>query len=118
MFRIGTFVLFLSASVTLAQPPKPVPHAIKNARVVVSAEKTIPSATVLLRDGLITDVLEGDVPIPPDAVVIDGKGLTVYPGFIDAGSPRGFDATLKRSEGGPPAPEDLANDILAATKPD
>jgi imidazolonepropionase-like amidohydrolase len=118
MFRLGVATLLVFASVCLAQPPKPVPTAIKDARVVVSADKTLSKATVLLRNGLITDVIEGDAKVPADALVIDGSGLTVYPGFLDAGSPRGFDAALRRPAGPPPAPEDLAGDILAATKPD
>jgi imidazolonepropionase-like amidohydrolase len=118
MHRLAPLIILTLACHALAQPPKPTPHAIKNARVVVSADKTLANATVLLRDGLIVDVVEGELKIPPDAVVIDGKGLTVYPGFIDAGGTRGFDAALRRPEGGPPATEDLASDILAATKPD
>lgn len=117
MIRIALICLFV-ASLAFAQQQKPVPTAIKGARVVVSADKTLASATVILKDGVITDVVEGDAKIPPGALVIDGKGLTVYPGFLDAGSTRGFDPALRRSAGGPPAPEDLASDILAATKPD
>ena len=59
-----------------------------------------------------------DVAIPPDALVTDGKGLTVYAGFLDAGSARGFDAALRRSQTGAPAVEDMAADPLAATKAD
>src|SRR5689334_2084643 len=118
MYRTGLAVLLALATVASAQPLKPTPTAITNARVVVSADKTLARATVVLRDGLIADVIEGDAPVPPGALVIDGTGLTVYPGLIDCGSPRGFDAALRRSAGGPPAPEDLASDILAATKPD
>jgi hypothetical protein len=118
MHRTGLAVVLALASVSVAQPQKPVPTAITHARVVVSADKTIAKATVLLRDGLIADVIEGEAPVPPDALVIDGTGLTVYPGLIDAGSPRGFDASLRRSAGGPTVEEDLTSDILAATKPD
>src|SRR5215207_3246395 len=118
MYRTGLAVFLALASAAGAQPKKPVPTAITNARVVVSADKTLARATVVLRDGVIADVVEGDAPVPPDALVIDGTGLTVYPGLIDAGSPRGFDPALRRSAGGPPAPENLASDILAATKPD
>ena len=118
MLRLGTATLLVFASASLAQAPKPVPTAIKDARVVVSADKTLAKATVLLRGGLVTDVLEADAKVPADALVIDGSGLTVYPGFLDAGSPRGFDAALRRPSGPPPATEDLASDILAATKPD
>jgi len=118
MHRIAIVTGLIFATTTLAQPPKPVPHAIKDARVVVSSTKTLPKATVLLRDGLISDIVEGNAEIPADSVVIDGTGLTVYAGFLDAGSPRGFDPALRRPEGGPPVTEDLASDILAATKPD
>jgi imidazolonepropionase-like amidohydrolase len=96
---------------------KPTAYAIRDARVVVEPGTVLPKATVVIRDGLITAV-GADVPVPPDAAVTDGKGLTVYPGFLDAGSPRGYDAALRRSLAGPPAAEDLAADPLAATKPD
>jgi imidazolonepropionase-like amidohydrolase len=118
MQRLALFLAVAFVSASLAQQPKPIPHAITNARVVVSSEKTLPKATVILRDGLIADVIEGDATTPQDVIVIDGKGLTVYAGFIDAGSSRGFDRALRRSAGGPAAVEDLASDILAATKPD
>ncbi|HVK13225.1 MAG TPA: amidohydrolase family protein [Gemmataceae bacterium] len=118
MRRLGLCASLVLASLGFAQPPKATPHAIKDARVYVAPDKVLPKATVLLRDGAITDVVEGDAKIPGDALVIDGAGLTVYPGFLDAGSTRGYDAALKRSEAGPPADEDLASDILAATKPD
>jgi imidazolonepropionase-like amidohydrolase len=111
-------VFLLAISVAAAQPAKPVPHAITNARVVVSSSQTLPKATVLLRDGQIIGVIDDGAKVPPDAIVIDGTGLTVYAGFLDAGSPRGFDAALRRPAGGPPVVEDLASDILAATKPD
>ncbi|HEX4164565.1 MAG TPA: amidohydrolase, partial [Bryobacteraceae bacterium] len=57
--------------------------AIKDAHVVPVSGQDMPKATVLLRHGLIEDV-GANVSIPPDAWVIDGTGLTVYPGFIDA----------------------------------
>ena len=56
--------------------------AITGARIVTGAGKTIENGTVVFRDGLITDVGE-TVKVPADARVIDGKGLTVYPGLID-----------------------------------
>jgi imidazolonepropionase-like amidohydrolase len=91
--------------------------AIRNARVVTEPGKTLPEATVVIRDGLI-DAVGADVTAPPEALVIDGKGLTVYAGFIDAMSNWGFDNALRRSEAGAPAAEDLAAEALAATKPD
>jgi imidazolonepropionase-like amidohydrolase len=96
---------------------RPTAYAIRDARVVVEPGTVLPKATVVIRDGFIVAV-GADVPIPPDAAVTEGKGLTVYPGFIDAGTTRGFDSTLRRSQTGPPAAEDVAADPLIATKPD
>ncbi len=56
--------------------------AIKDAQIVVGAGKTIAKGTVVFRNGLITDVGES-ARIPGDARVIDGSGMTVYPGLID-----------------------------------
>lgn len=56
--------------------------AIKDAHVVTVSGADMPKATVVMRDGLIEGV-GPDLPVPADASVIDGKGLTVYPGFID-----------------------------------
>ena len=56
--------------------------AIKDAHVVTVSGADLPKGTVLLRNGLIQDV-GPNLGIPADAWVIDGAGLTVYPGFID-----------------------------------
>lgn len=56
--------------------------AIRDAHVVTGSGSELPKATVLVRDGLIEDV-GPNVSIPADAWVIDGTGLTVYPGLID-----------------------------------
>lgn len=59
-------------------------YAIRGARIVSAAGPTIASGTVVVRGGLI-DSVGADVAVPPDATVIDGAGLTVYPGLIDMG---------------------------------
>jgi imidazolonepropionase-like amidohydrolase len=59
--------------------------AIKDARVVTVSGPTLEKATVVIKDGLIADVGAG-VAVPAGARVIDGAGLTVYPGLIDADS--------------------------------
>ncbi len=64
-----------------AQPPSPI--ALRDARVVTVAGPVIERGTVLLRNGLIEAVGE-NITIPPDAWVLEAKGLTVYPGLIDA----------------------------------
>jgi imidazolonepropionase-like amidohydrolase len=96
---------------------KPSVFAIRDAKVVVEPGKTLPRANIVIRDGVI-EAVGADVKIPADALVTDGKGLTVYPGFLDGLSNWGYDNALRRSENGPPAPEDLTGESLAATKAD
>jgi imidazolonepropionase-like amidohydrolase len=74
-------------------------YAIKDARIVVSAGKTIEKGNVVIRNGLISDVGE-NVKIPADARVIDGAGETVYPGLIDAYTGLGLPAPAPRPSGG------------------
>lgn len=57
-------------------------YAITNATVIQAPGTTLESATVLVRDGLITAVGNG-VTIPADAQVIDATGMYVYAAFID-----------------------------------
>lgn len=96
---------------------KPTVFAIRDARVVVAPGKVLPKATVVIRDGLI-EAVGPDVKTPVDALPIDGTGLTVYAGFIDALGHWGHDTALRRSEGGLPEPVDLGSDALAATRAD
>ncbi|HKE59490.1 MAG TPA: hypothetical protein VKB46_22425, partial [Pyrinomonadaceae bacterium] len=58
-------------------------YAITNARIVPVSGATIEKGTVVIRDGLIAAV-GANVSSPPDARIIDGTGLTVYPGLIDS----------------------------------
>src|SRR5271156_1173629 len=57
--------------------------AIKNAKVVPVSGPPVEGATVVIAKGLIAAVGK-DVAIPAEAWVIDGRGLTVYPGLVDA----------------------------------
>jgi hypothetical protein len=63
--------------------------AIKNARIVPVSGAVIENGAVVVAKGLITAVGR-NVTIPPEAWVIDGTGLTVYPGLIDAGTNLGL----------------------------
>jgi imidazolonepropionase-like amidohydrolase len=60
-------------------------YAIRGARIVTASGSPIDNGTVVIRDGYI-DAVGASVAPPPDADVIDGKGLTVYPGLIDLGN--------------------------------
>jgi len=58
-------------------------YAITNARIVTVSGPVIERGTVVIRNGLIA-AAGANVNVPPDARVIDGTGLTVYPGLIDS----------------------------------
>ncbi len=73
-------------------------YAITNAQIVTVSGKTIPRGTIVVRDGLIESVGE-TVKVPADAQVIDGSGLTVYPGFFDALTSLGMPAPTPRPQG-------------------
>jgi imidazolonepropionase-like amidohydrolase len=63
--------------------------AIKGAKIFTVSGETIENGTVVLKDGKILAVGVA-VSIPSDAQVIDGKGLSVYPGMIDAATTLGL----------------------------
>lgn len=64
-------------------------YALKDAKIVRVSGAPIEKGIVVVRDGLIEAVGE-NINIPADAWVIDCKGLTVYPGMIDAFSTVGI----------------------------
>src|SRR5947208_12706166 len=64
-------------------------YAITNARIVTVSGPAIDRGTIVIRDGLIAAV-GANVAAPPDARPIDGTGLTVYPGIIDASTTLGI----------------------------
>src|SRR6266853_6589753 len=57
--------------------------ALVKARLVVSPDDEVDQGTLVIRDGLIVAAGK-DVALPADAEIIDGTGLIVYPGFVDA----------------------------------
>ncbi|HNQ16211.1 MAG TPA: hypothetical protein PKM58_11640, partial [Pyrinomonadaceae bacterium] len=63
--------------------------AIINARIVTVSGAVIENGTVLIQDGKIAGVGTG-VQVPKGAETIDGKGLSVYPGMIDAATHMGL----------------------------
>ena len=72
-----------TAQIGVTAPSVPATYAITNARIVPVVGPTIERGTIVIRDGLIAAV-GAAVNAPADARVIDGTGLSVYPGFIDA----------------------------------
>src|SRR5207244_5559003 len=73
--------LLLSGALAAAQSRPAV--AIRNARIVTVSGPVIARGTVVVRNGLIEDVGERVQP-PADAMLVEGEGLTVYPGLIDS----------------------------------
>lgn len=64
-------------------------YAITNARIVTVSGPIIERGTIVIRDGLIVAVGASTV-APADARIIDGTGLTVYPGLIDSNTSLGM----------------------------
>jgi hypothetical protein len=75
-------------------------HALVGARVVTAPGQVLDNATIVVRNGVITAVGAG-APAPAGARVWDLKGLTVYPGFIDAHADLGGDAPQQGGDVGP-----------------
>src|SRR5579863_3485474 len=78
--NVTFWVAVFGSTTACAETPSAI--AIKDARVVTVSGAELAKGTVLLRGGLIQDV-GVDLPIPADAWIVEGAGLTVYPGFID-----------------------------------
>ncbi|MGZ3470453.1 MAG: amidohydrolase family protein, partial [Isosphaeraceae bacterium] len=97
----------------------PLAYAIKDAKIIAAPGTVHDPGTIVVRRGLIEAVGPAkDVVVPFDAEVIDGKGLTVYPGFIDLFTTAGQRPGVERSATGRGRPVDLAESPLAATPDD
>ena len=86
-------------------PPRGV-FAIRNARIVTVSGPDIENGTIVIRDGKI-EAVGATVSVPAGAQTIDGTGLSVYPGMIDAGTnmglvevPQGANGTVDTAEVG------------------
>ena len=80
--------------------------AIRNARIVTVSGPDIERGTVVIRDGKI-EAVGANVSVPAGSQTIDGSGLSIYPGMIDAGTnmglvevPQGANGTVDLSEVG------------------
>ena len=99
--------------------PNPLPgpqgtFAITNARIVPVSGPVIARGTLVISGGKITAVGAGAA-VPQGAQVIDGTGLSVYPGMMDAGTsmglnevPQGANATVDDAEVGSFNPNAIA----------
>jgi imidazolonepropionase-like amidohydrolase len=106
---ITVIVLLAAPAATFAQGGEPRYFAIRGARVVPVSGPAMEDATIVMARGVIVAVSK-DATIPADAWVIDGKGLTVYPGLFDAFTDVGIPppAPVPAVEGAPRLPSETA----------
>lgn len=75
--------LLASPSALHAQGGEPQYFAIRGAKLVPVSGPPAENTTIVMAHGIITAIGK-DAQIPPDAWIIEGKALTVYPGLFDA----------------------------------
>jgi len=90
------------------QGGEPPYFAIRGAKIVSVSGHAAENSTIIISHGIIT-AITADAKIPDEAWIIDGKGLTVYPGLIDSFTDVGLMA--------PPAPGAPAGATESAPRP-
>ena len=114
-FNFLCFVCLFAAPAAGAQTQPPSVYAITHAKIFTLAGSPIEDGTLVIRDGKIAAV-GATVEVPAGALMIDAKGLQVYPGLFDAVTQMGLSeigavsATVDTSETGSYNP-----DVVAAT---
>jgi hypothetical protein len=117
---IGLLVAAAIAPRSEAQGGEPQSFAIRGATIVPVSGPRIENGTVIVSHGVIAAVGK-DVTFPQETWVIDGKGLTVYPGLIDSFTDVGL-ISAAASGGGdaggrPPAPNARGPEDRPASTP-
>src|SRR6202045_913179 len=107
-------VVFAALIVALCLAPQargqggePPYFTIRGAKIVTVSGRIAENSTIIISRGIIT-AIAADAKIPDEAWIIDGKGLTVYPGLIDSFTDVGLIA--------PPAPGSPAVGTPGATE--
>lgn len=91
-------VLALAATLSAGtSATAPFVYAIQGAKIVPVSGSPIASGTVVIKNGLI-DAVGASAQVPAGAEVIDGSGLTVYPGLIDMSTAAGVDLQVNRQQ--------------------
>src|SRR5262245_58140634 len=81
--RLLASAVLLAAIAATARAERAPVFALVGGRVLTVSGAVHETGTVILRDGLVEAVGAG-IAVPPDARVIDAKGLVITPGLIDA----------------------------------
>lgn len=96
--RLSAGAVAMAAALAVgANADAPRVYAIKGAKIVPVSGAVIPSGTVVVRNGLI-DAVGPSVDAPADAILVEGKGLTVYPGLIDMANSTGVGLEIARQQ--------------------
>ena len=92
MKLLTTLAAFLALPLAL-RADAPNVYAIRGARIITAAGAPIENGTIVVRRGVI-DAVGASLSVPPEAAVIEGGGMTVYPGLIDLGNARAAEQPL------------------------
>jgi imidazolonepropionase-like amidohydrolase len=97
-YRVSAGALAIAAALAVgAGADAPNVYAIKGAKIITASGAPIASGTIVVRNGLI-EAVGAAVEAPADARIVDGNGLTVYPGLIDMGNSTGVDIQVNRQQ--------------------
>ena len=90
--------------------------AVEGARIVVRPGEEIESGNLVIRNGRV-EAIGADARIPVDAEVINGQGMVVYAGFLDAGTDSFLDGDRPAVPASGVRPS-FQRDALVATRED
>jgi imidazolonepropionase-like amidohydrolase len=118
LIAAAMIVCLVAVPALRAQGGEPAYFAIRGAKVVPVSGHAIDNVTILISHGVITSVSR-DAKIPDEAWIIDGKGLIVYPGLIDAFTDVSVAATSSGTDNAQPAKPEASRgpDDRPATTP-
>lgn len=109
--------LLLAGFITREQssiPAEPAVQAIVGAKVEIGDGRVLERATLLIRGGVIV-ALALDANVPKGAQILDGKGLTLTPGFIDGWTDKGVTTpTAKPDQDAAPSAAEFASASMRA----
>lgn len=95
MRRMKVLAIALAAGALWAEAPKVL--AIRGAKIYPGSGPAVERGNIVVRDGLI-EAAGANAAIPADAWIIEGAGLTVYPGFTNALSTWGIPRSTGSAE--------------------
>ncbi|HEX7706164.1 MAG TPA: amidohydrolase family protein [Thermoanaerobaculia bacterium] len=95
LLTLAVCALLCAAGTSMAQSTIPnstgekLTLAIRNATIYPVTSAPIPNGTIVIANGTIVAV-GTQVAVPAEATIVDGTGLSVYPGLIDSGTDVGL----------------------------